>query len=178
MEDAFPELKGKIKVIGEPADLAGATELAGRDPYQFQWWALDRIGAQPAGGDRKKGMDRGIDGIIPFVEGPTDRRRVVVSVKAGKITPGFVRDLKGVLNREGEPIGVLVTLKQPTREMKTEAVAAGSYHSERWRKDYPKIQILTAADLLKGKQVVMPPQVSPFAQAPLEREGPERPRLL
>jgi site-specific DNA-methyltransferase (adenine-specific) len=174
MEDAFPELKDKIKVVGEPVDLTGATELAGRDPYQFQWWALDRVGAQPAGGERKKGMDRGIDGIIPFIEGSTDRRRVIVSVKAGKLTPGFVRDLKGVLDREGEPIGVLITLNNPTREMKTEAAAAGLYHSDFWNKDYSRIQMLTAEDLLNKKTVAMPQQqASPFAKAPREkrREG-------
>ncbi len=171
MEDAFPELKDKINVVGEPVDLTGVTELAGRDPYQFQWWALDRIGAQPAGGgERKKGMDRGIDGIIPFVEGATERRRVIVSVKAGNLTPAFVRDLKGVLDREEEPIGVLVTLKKPTREMITEAVAAGSYHSDFWGKEYPRIQILTTEDLLNKKGVAMPQQqASPFAKAPRER---------
>jgi DNA modification methylase len=30
----------QFKVIGEPVDVAGAQELAGKDPYQFQWWAL------------------------------------------------------------------------------------------------------------------------------------------
>lgn len=171
MDDAFPELAGKINVVGEPVDLTGAAELAARDPYQFQWWSLDRLGALPAGdGGRKKGMDRGIDGIIPFVEGATERRRVIISVKAGNLSPSFVRDLKGVLEREGEPIGVLVTLKAPTREMRTEAVAAGSYHSEFWDKDYPKIQIITAEDLLNGAKVAMPQQqASPFAQAPRER---------
>jgi len=178
MEDAFPDLKNKITVVGEPVDLPGATELAARDPYQFQWWALDRIGASPVGGERKKGMDRGIDGIIPFVEEKTERRRVIVSVKAGKLSPTFVRDLKGVLDREGETIGVLVTLNAPTREMKTEAVSAGSYHSDRWGKDYPRLQILTAAELLDGKQVQMPPQLSPFAQAPTEQELAETPKLL
>ncbi len=150
-------------------DLTGAAELA-KTPYEFQYWALDRVGAQPAGGDRKKGMDRGIDGIIPFIEGSTDRRRVIVSVKAGKLTPAFVRDLKGVLDREGEPIGVLLTLNNPTREMKTEAAAAGLYHSDFWNKDYPRIQMLTAEDLLNKKTVAMPQQqASPFARAPRER---------
>ncbi len=168
MEDAFPELKDKISVIGEPVDLPGAQELADRDKYQFQWWALDKIGASPAGGDRKKGMDRGIDGIIPFMEGVADRRRVIVSVKGGAITSAHVRDLKGVLEREDAPIGVLLTLRAPTREMRTEAAAAGSFNSERWGKSYPKIQILTVADVLNGKRVNMPPQVSPFAEAPRE----------
>ncbi|MHB8684143.1 MAG: DNA methyltransferase [Dehalococcoidia bacterium] len=105
MQDAFPGIA--IKIEGEPADVPGAQDLAARDAYQFQWWALSKVDAIPAGGDRKKGMDRGIDGIIPFVEGSTGRRRVIVSVKSGNLTPAFVRDLKGVLEHEGEPIGVL-----------------------------------------------------------------------
>lgn len=169
MEDAFPELKDKITVIGEPVDLPGAQELADKDKYQFQWWALDRIGASPAGSDRKKGMDRGIDGVIPFMEGSMDRRRVIVSVKGGAVTSAHVRDLKGVLEREGAPIGVLLTMKPPTREMKTEAASAGTYASEKWGKSYPRLQILTIADVLNGKRVEMPPQVSPFAEAPREK---------
>ncbi len=170
MEDAFPELKGKIEVIGEPVDLPGAEELADRDKYQFQWWALDKIGASPAGGgERKKGMDRGIDGVIPFMEGVADRRRVIVSVKGGAITSAQVRDLIGVLDTEDAPIGVFLTLRTPTREMRTAAAAAGSFKSERWGKSYARLQILTIADVLNGKRVDMPPQVSPFAEAPRER---------
>jgi len=168
MEDAFPNLKDKIVVVGEPVDLPGAQELADRDKYQFQWWALDRIGASPAGGDKKKGMDRGIDGIIPFMEGSMDRRRVIVSVKGGAVTSAHVRDLKGVLEREGAPIGVLLTMKPGTREMKTEAASAGTYKSETWAKSYPRLQILTVAEVFAGKRVNMPPQVSPFAEAPRE----------
>ena len=36
MEDAFPVLKGQIRVVGEPVDLTGAMELAAKAPYQFQ----------------------------------------------------------------------------------------------------------------------------------------------
>ncbi len=169
MKDAFPGIA--IRVEGVPVDLPSAQDLAARDAYQFQWWALSKVDAVPAGGDRKKGMDRGIDGIIPFVEQGTERRRVIVSVKSGNLTPAFVRDLKGVIEREGEPIGVLLTLKPPTREMRTEAVAAGSWHSEFWKKDYPRIQILTVADLFNGKAVQMPPARpgDTFARAPRER---------
>ncbi|HXF50284.1 MAG TPA: DNA methyltransferase [Dehalococcoidia bacterium] len=166
MEDAFPGID--IEVIGEPVDLAGAQELAARDPYQFQWWALDRLGALPLG-DRKKGSDRGIDGVIPFLEGKSERRRVIVQVKSGAVGPSQVRDLKGVLDREGEPIGVLLTLRPPTREMVTEAIAAGRYRSDFWQQDYPRLQIITVEELLRGERVDMPPQVSPFAQAARER---------
>ena len=30
--------------------------------YQFQWWALDLVGATPQGSVQKKGADKGVDG--------------------------------------------------------------------------------------------------------------------
>ena len=46
---------------------------------------------------------------------------------------------------------------------------AGFYHSPGWGKNYPRLQILTVADLLAGKGIDMPPlgQVSStFRRAP------------
>jgi DNA modification methylase len=177
MQDAFSGIE--IEVIGEPVDLAGARDLAQRDKYQFQWWALDRLGAQPVSG-RKKGADLGIDGVIPFFAGPKeDYKRALVSVKGGEhVNVGMVRDLVGVLEREKEPIGVLLTLEPPTQPMITEAASAGFYHNDFWDKDYPRVQILTVEDMLSGKRPQVPQGRSPFAQAPLEREERRTKRML
>ncbi len=177
MLDAFPGIQ--IKVEGEPVDLSGARELAARDKYQFQWWVLDKIGAQPVSG-KKKGADKGIDGVIPFFEGPkTDFKRVLVSVKGGEhVGVTVVRELRAVMSREKEPIGVLVTLSRPTGEMIAEAAGVGSYENTFWKKKYSRIQILTVEQVLKGKLPDMPPQRSPFAQAPLEREQAQQTRLV
>jgi len=177
MQAAFPGIE--IQVIGEPVDLAGARDLAQRDKYQFQWWALDRLGAQPVSG-KKKGADLGIDGVIPFFAGPKeDYRRALVSVKGGEhVSVGMVRDLVGVLEREKEPIGVLLTLEPPTQPMVTEAASAGFYHNDFWQKEYPRVQILTIEEMLSGKRPDMPSTRSPFAQAPLEREERRTKRML
>jgi DNA modification methylase len=177
MQDAFPGID--IEVIGEPRDLAGARDLAQRDKYQFQWWALDKLGAQPVSGKRK-GSDRGIDGVIPFFAGPKeDYKRALVSVKGGEhVNVGMVRDLVGVLEREKEPIGVLLTLEPPTQPMVTEAAAAGFYHNDFWDKDYPRVQILTVEEMLAGKRPQVPQGRSPFAQAPTEREERRTRRML
>ena len=82
---------------------------------------------------------------------------MILSVKAGKTGSAHVRDLKGVLEREQAPIGVLVTMQDPTADMKTEAVTAGFYESATWGRKYPKVQLLTVAELLAGKNVEMPP---------------------
>ena len=45
----------------------------------------------------------------------------------------------------------------------------GTWRSERWQKNYPRLQILSVADIFNGKHVEMPPHVvSPFAKAPKE----------
>lgn len=61
VKDKYPS--AKFEVIGEPKDLGGAKELAKDDRYQFQWWALSLVDARPIN-DKKKGSDKGIDGII------------------------------------------------------------------------------------------------------------------
>ena len=49
--------------------------------------------------------------------------------------------------------------------MQTDATAAGFYHSPGWERDYPRLQILTIADLLTGAEVKMPPAAITFKQA-------------
>ncbi len=153
LKDSF---KIKAEVIGEPADLGGAKELASQpDKYQFQWWALGLIGARPAG-EKKKGADKGIDGVISFIDDPTSKpKRAVVQVKSGHVHVKDIRELKDVASKEA--MGIFITLEEPTKDMKVEAVGAGYYHSPIWDKDYPKIQILTIDELLHGKTVDMPP---------------------
>ena len=76
LNDAFPEID--YTVHGTPKDLAGAEALAQLDKYQFQWWALSLIQAQPYRG-KQKGSDRGIDGIIYF---RTDKNKGAEVAKA------------------------------------------------------------------------------------------------
>jgi site-specific DNA-methyltransferase (adenine-specific) len=144
------------EVIGEPADMAGAKELASQpDKYQFQWWALGKIGARPVG-EKKKGADKGIDGVISFIDDPTSKpKRAIVQVKSGHTHVKDIRELKDVSSKEA--MGMFITLEPPTKDMSVEVVSAGYYHSPIWNKDYPKIQILTIEELLHGKTVDMPP---------------------
>ena len=141
----------KYQVIGEPVSQPDAETLAQQDPYQFQWWALGLVGARPA--EQKKGADKGIDGRLYFhddIQG-TKTKQIIFSVKAGHTNVAHVRDLRGVLDREKAEIGVLITMQEPTQPMRTEATGAGFYSSPGWNQDYPRLQILTIADLLEGK---------------------------
>jgi len=144
-----------FNVIGEPTDLAGAMQLAAEDPYQFQWWALGLVGARPV--EQKKGADKGIDGRLFFHDEQGGKsKQVILSVKAGHITVSQLRDLRGVIERDHAAIGVLLSMETPTRPMRTEAADAGFYEAP-WGQKYPRLQMLTIADLLDGRTIDMPP---------------------
>jgi DNA modification methylase len=154
LRDSYGEgVADTYRVIGEPVDVSGAADLAVSDPYQFQWWALGLVGARPAEG--KKGADKGIDGRIYFHENGGTTRQVILSVKAGKLHANYVRDLRGVVEREKAAIGALLTLDEPTKAMRTEAASAGFYTSP-WGR-HPKLQIVTVGELLSGDRIDMPP---------------------
>ena len=151
LKDAFPGIA--FEVHGTPSDLDGARDLAQRDKYQFQWWAVSLIDAQPYGG-KKKGADGGIDGLIYFRSDAKTTERAVVSVKGGGVSVPMVRDLKGVLDREKAPIGVFLTLEPPTRPMEKEAASAGFYTLG--DRQYPKLQIITIEQALAGMKPAIP----------------------
>jgi site-specific DNA-methyltransferase (adenine-specific) len=170
IKDAFPS--ATYKVHGTPIDLAGAKALAGYDKYQFEWWAVSLVDAVPYGG-KKKGADKGIDGVIYFKTDRKTTHRAVVSVKGGEnVGVQMVRDLKGVMEREKTPIGVFITLTEPTKPMEKEAAAAGLFDAGDLGK-FPRVQILTIQDLLEGAKPKMP-LVDPsagFKRAARESKG-------
>jgi DNA modification methylase len=154
LRKTYPDGSGLHTVIGEPTTLQDAKALAASDPYQFQWWALGLVDARPI--EQKKGADRGIDGRLYFHEqqgGPT--KQIIFSVKSGKVDVTHVRDLRGVIDRENAQSGVLISLHEPTRPMRTEAASAGFYTTG-WNESYPRLQLLTVAELLDGTGVAYP----------------------
>ena len=146
LKDAFNiHPGGDYAVVGEPEDLASARQLAHDDRYQFQWWALSLVSARPLGGEPggrqgKKGKDLGVDGAIHFIADSSGKpASTLVQVKSGHVKAGDLRDLRGVLDREGAPLGLFITLEPPTRDMEAEALAAGFYDSPLWQKSYPRL---------------------------------------
>lgn len=160
-------------VIGEPEDVASARQLAIDNRYEFQFWAVSRIRAQPLGGQEgskkgKKGSDKGIDGVITFLDDTSGKlKRAIVQVKSGKVSSALIRDLRGTIEREQAAMGIFLTLEPPTRDMITEAVNAGFYKpsSGILTENYPRLQIITIEELLHGKTVKMPPIYGMFKQS-------------
>ena len=174
LKDTFPGIK--FEVHGTPKDFAGAEDLAQRDKYQFQWWAVTLINAMPYGG-KKKGADFGIDGYYYCKPDGKKTAAGIVSVKGGEnLGVQMVRDLHGVLEREKSPLGVLITLRDPTDPMVTEAASAGFFETPFGQ--FPRIQIATVEQLLEGKPPKLPPQEKGGGYKQIEPEKPEQESLL
>ncbi|MCK4891396.1 MAG: restriction endonuclease [Candidatus Pacebacteria bacterium] len=154
----------QIFVDGLPTDLAGAKELFKKDPFEFEYWALDLINAMPAQSkskDNMRGADKGIDGIVTFhknsVNGKLEYGKAIIQVKGGKVQRNQIATLKGDVEREKAEAGVFITLEKPTKPMKGEAVDAGTFTTSLTNKfEFPKIQILTIEELLQGKKPELP----------------------
>ena len=56
-------------------------------------------------------------------------KQIILSVKGGGVSVKDVRDLRGVIEREEAEMGVVITLEESTKPMRTEAASAGFYHS-------------------------------------------------
>ncbi|KAK0331164.1 hypothetical protein LTR94_029995, partial [Friedmanniomyces endolithicus] len=123
MQAAFPGVA--FTVEGTPKDLESAMDLARRDKYQFQWWAVSMVDAMPYGG-KKKGADGGVDGIIYFKPDGKRTERAIVSVKGGDhVGVGMIRDLHSAMEREKAPAGIFLCKATPTTVMEKEAAAVG-----------------------------------------------------
>ncbi|MHB9033238.1 MAG: DNA methyltransferase [Anaerolineae bacterium] len=174
LTDLFPG--AEFQVVGQPADVASAAALFNQDPYKFEQWALSLIQAQPA--HEKKGADRGLDGILPLRDEVNKVNRVAVQVKGGHVHVGYIRDLCHVVEREGAVMGYLITLEEPSRPMEIEAQGMGYYHSQGWGQDYPKVQIRTVAQLLRGEGFSQPPAGVGYARAGREKEEGKQGRMM
>lgn len=175
LKDAF-KTGLAFEIHGTPKDLDAARDLATRDKYQFQWWAVSLVEAQPFQG-KKKGADGGIDGLKFFHDvDKAGARKIVVSVKGWGLKADDVRALEMVREREGAEIALFISLEEPTRGMVKDAASAGFYESVSGKK-YPRVQLLTIEGLLNHTQRAEHPDHQPdlnFKKAKAESNAAQK----
>ena len=171
LRDTFGEkVRETYQVSGIPRDLAGAKALFQRNAFEFEHWAVSLLNATP---NTKQVADQGVDGRIRFLEpGPGNKPRIataLVSVKGGaQINPAMVLELVGAVENQKARMGILVMLTPPTKGMKKQADKAGFYVWPYNNETFPKIRIVTIADLLAGKRPAVPPTLNPYIKAPAQ----------
>ena len=147
-----PQLQ--VTIDGIPADLPSAEDLAKRDPYGFQQWAVSELGCQ-LWNDGKKGADGGIDGEMRFFNGPGVPGRLLAQVKGGlRVGPEAVRAFKAVMDGEKADMGVFFCRGEPTDEMRRVAAAAGRHNIG--STPFPRLQLFSLAAWAAGQRPQLP----------------------
>ncbi len=172
LEDAFGAELSPYEVVGEPQDVQSARALAEQNRYQFEWWALGLVEARPAQ-DKKKGADKGVDGLIMFFDDDSGKaKKIIVQVKSGHVTRSQIATLKSDMQEHKAEIAAFITLEEPTGPMKKEAATAGFYDPPGLLPAVARVQILTIAELLDGAKLDYPRiDVATFKKAPRRRKA-------
>lgn len=159
------DFEDSYDVLGIPRDRAGAFALFSQSPFDFERWAVSLVNAQP---NEKQVGDRGIDGVAKFFLDGSGKSlgRILVSVKGGKnIGPQFVRDLLGTVQTQKADMGVLITMAEPTRGIIDAVNHAGTYTLPANGQTFPKVQVITIDQLVKGEKPNMPLTTLPYIEA-------------
>lgn len=162
LQDRFPGIED-YEILGIPRDAGAAQSLFERSPFEFERWAVSRIYAQP---NEKQVGDKGVDGVARFYLDKSTTGRVLVSVKGGKtIGPHFVRDLIGTVDSQKAQMGILISMTDPPRGVIDAVNHGGTYKWPINGQTYPRVQVVTVAELLRGRRPDMPPPLFPYSHA-------------
>jgi len=170
MDDHFPD--SKYEVFGEPKSVEDAEKLAHDKPFQFESWAVSKLGGQPY--KSTGGGDTGIDGFLYFKDFAEKFHRIIIEVKGGSYQPKDVRALAHVLEREEAPMGILIAITPPTKGMLSDAAALGKWKMPGSRKAYPVMQIVTIQDIFDGKMPDLPDTSETLKKAKRELRDSEK----
>ena len=89
-----------------------------------------------------------------------------MSVKGGKqVAPTMMRDLVGTVQDHKADVGLLIMLSTPTKGMTDIADHSGTYVVPMTGTSYPKVQIVTIAELLAGNHPNIPTAILPYIKA-------------
>ncbi len=157
LEDAFGQgVLEQIQLNGIPKDMKSAEALAlkkdDRTRKEFEKWAVLTYTNNRAIINPKKGSDKGIDGIAYFRGEQDEPEKIILQVKSGNIKSGDLRDLQGTLTLEKAAMGILITLKPPTKEMIKTAKSAGIYQNKYMSQSYDMISIVTIQEIIEEKK--------------------------
>ncbi len=174
MRDHFPDVK--FDVIGEPESLEAAKELASMNKFQFEAWAVSLIGGQPY--KSKGGGDRGVDGLLYFMDFDGEFHRIIIQVKGGGYHLKDVKELKSTIDAEDAPLGVLIVIKQPTQGMLSYAASLGTWQMPGSLRKYPVLQIFTIEDYFNDIRPDLPDTSMTLKKANREIRESEKPQKL
>lgn len=140
----------EYQLVGSPTDALGAQKLFEQTAHQnhkpFEQFCVTLVHGEYR---EKKGADRGIDGVINLWDARGKLRRIVIQVKGGNaLTLSAVRDFASVIRDNDAVMGLVISMREPTAEMRLVAEQQGfaDWHTDR---KYPRMQLRTVRQLLE-----------------------------
>ncbi len=146
-------------VDGMPKDIGSAKRLAGGTYHgrlKFEEWVIEtKLGGIHKPNQGEKGS---WDGHLTFnIPGAKTKEVVLIEVKSGNTNVRDMRNFIESVRKQEAIIGVFVAFEDEiTKPMTILAKEEGFYKEELFRKNYPKIQILTVEALLDGDTIRIP----------------------
>ena len=144
-------------IDGVPRTLEGSRDLWKRDKYHFQKWAVEEIDGFVT---TKRSADGGVDGRLYFgLPNERDLQSMAIEVKGGKnVGINVIRELRGVLNNDAALMAGLIIMEPlgGTKERNFHRFMAEAGDLDVLGVQYPRMQILTVAEILEGKRFNTP----------------------
>ena len=167
-----------IKLDGIPKDMASAVALANKKDdrlrKEFEKWAVLTYSRNQAVINDKKGADKGVDGVVYIATGKHSTERVIFQVKSGKVKRSDVAVLNSDRLREQAVMAVLITLEEPSKSMREEALQTGYYHHPFFNRDNPCVQIVSIREIIEDRKHIdlpLPQEVLKIAaQADIDKQ--------
>ncbi len=159
-QNNWPAIESSIFMDGVPRDIASAKALAARKDdktrKEFEKWAVLTYSSNQARINDKKGADAGIDGTAFFLKDKGENGKAIFQVKSGGANRATVATLNSDRIREKAEFGILITMDPPSRSMRTEVSAAGTYRHPLLNREDDRIMIVTVQEILDGKRLDLP----------------------
>lgn len=144
-------------IDGIPQNWEGALALWQRDPYDFQKWAVEEVDGFVT---TRRSADGGVDGRLYFTVPREDSlQSMAIEVKGGEsVGIDTLRQLRGVLDHDNAQMAGLILLHAPSpqRQRNFERFIADTADYEVDGVSYPRMQILTVEEILKGQRFRTP----------------------
>jgi site-specific DNA-methyltransferase (adenine-specific) len=175
------EIPATVEMKGIPKDFESAVALANREEdrtrKEFEKWIILTYSKNRAIINEKKGSDKGIDGIVYISDrnetGVLENKKALFSVKSNKtLTPSVIRELNGTIERENAACGFLLTL-YPMPNLVKESRHYGVYQNKLTGNEYPKIQVVSVEEVLKGETIRLPHTIDVLKSAEFHQKPNE-----
>lgn len=146
-----------FEVLGVPRDLEGARDLWENDKHHFQKWAVEQVDGFVT---TKKTADGGVDGRLYFgIPNDPELKSMAIEVKGGvNVGITVLRALAGVVNNDMALMGGLLYMEPlgERKEANFRRFMAEAGDVDILGVPYPKLQMLSVAEILDGKRFKTP----------------------